>query len=105
MPTSEQPVAEVEKIDGVTVLRSLPVDDLASGDRDAMEGVWDTLYEFRRAGGKVLVLDLGAGHLAPERVDRIWARAAASAERMPKATRRGPIPVLARARRTTYASC
>ena len=84
----------------ITIIETLPLEDLeAAGPRD-LDALWDVLYEFRREKRKVLVLDLAAGHLAPASVDHLWAKAQVALEQSPRVgTRNRPVPVLARAQK------
>jgi enoyl-CoA hydratase/carnithine racemase len=91
---------EFEQRGEITVVRTLPVEDLDVVDALALDELWDALYEFRRERRKVLVLDLAEGHLAPQSVDKLWAKAEATLEKSPQAgTRHRPVPILARAQK------
>lgn len=84
----------------ITVIETLPLEDLDVVDPKMLETLWDALYEFRRERRKVLVLDLAKGHLAPSSVDRLWSKAEATLAKSPDAgTRYRPVPILARAQK------
>jgi len=89
------------ELDGdITVIESLPLEDLTAPAARDLDALWDVLYEFRREKRKVLVLDLAEGHMAPESVDHLWAKAEAALEKSPRAgTRHRPVPILARAQK------
>lgn len=97
---TEQASVHREQGGDITVIQTLPLEDLDSVDSKQIDGLWDVLYEFRREKRKVLVLDLAKGHMAPGSVDQLWAKAEASLEQSPQAgTRHRPVPILARAQK------
>ncbi len=97
---AEQETVRFEQDGDITVVQTLPVEELEAVGRKGIDEPWDTLYEFRRERRKVLVLDVTEGHMAPSAVDHLWNRAKATLEKTPGAgTRRRPIPVLARAQK------
>ena len=84
----------------ITVVQTLPVEDLDVVDARAMDELWDVLYEFRRETRQGARAGSRRGSPAPQSVDKLWAKAEASLDASPRAgTRHRPIPVLARAQK------